>query len=283
MPKTLFISEQLTYCTTRIECRMADGSIGTGTGFFYAMLRTPENNVPVIVTNKHVVAGAVEGRFWLTQKDVNGDPLVGQHLTLALSNFESLWLGHPDPNVDLCVMPIGPLLQKAADGGTTFFFGTLDDSLIPSIADLDELGALEEIVMVGYPNGIWDSRNNQPILRRGVTATHPNIDYEGRAEFLIDAACFPGSSGSPVLLLNQGGWTTRNGGTVMGGTRVKLLGVLYAGPQHTTSGEVVVVTIPTQQKAVAVTTIPNNLGFVIKASRLKELEAEVRRRIETAA
>ncbi len=44
--------------------------------------------------------------------------------------------------------------------------------------------------MIGYPNGIWDEANNMPIIRRGITATHPNFNYNGKPEFMIDAACF---------------------------------------------------------------------------------------------
>jgi len=90
---------------------------------------------------------------------------------------------------------------------------------------------------------------------------------------MIDAACFPGSSGSPVFLYNVGGWANRDGGMVIGGTRVKLLGVLYAGPQHTATGEVRIVAIPTTQRAVIISAIPNNLGIVIKALRLLEFDA----------
>jgi len=172
-------------------------------------------------------------------------------------------------------MPIAPLLLEATAKGQSFFYVSLDPSLLPNEAELADLGTLEDVLMIGYPNGLWDSTNNMPIFRRGVTATHPNIDYEGRREFLIDAACFPGSSGSPVFLYNATGWINRSGGIVMGGTRVKLLGVLYAGPQHTATGEVQIVTVPTQQRAIAVSTIPNNLGLVIKASRLVELDAVV--------
>jgi hypothetical protein len=50
------------------------------------------------------------------------------------------------------------------------------------------------------------------------------------------------------------------------------LGVLYAGPQHTATGEVRIVNVPTQQRVVAFSTIPNNLGLVIKASRLHEID-----------
>ena len=51
---------------------------------------------------------------------------------------------------------------------------------------------------------------------------------------------------------------------------IKLLGVLYAGPQHTVQGEVKIV--PIQQKAIAVSGIPNNLGMVIKAEQLLAFE-----------
>ena len=111
-----------------------------------------------------------------------------------------------------------------------------------------------------------------PIFRRGITATHPNLDWNGKPEFLIDAACFPGSSGSPVFLYNQVGYATKSGGMTIGPSRLKLIGILYAGPQHTISGEIKIVTIPTQNVPVAISSIPNNLGIVIKATKLEDFE-----------
>lgn len=54
------------------------------------------------------------------------------------------------------------------------------------------------------------------------------------------------------------------------GSRCKLLGLLYGGPQHTSTGSVVFENIPTNPKAII--KIPNNLGIVVKAVRIKELE-----------
>lgn len=54
-----------------------------------------------------------------------------------------------------------------------------------------------------------------------------------------------------------------------GASRIILLGILYAGPQLTVTGEIKVVTIPNmQQKALAVSHIPNNLGYIIKSERI---------------
>ena len=219
-----------------------------------------------------MVAGAVRGKFSLTLRGPDGGPQVGQHLSIELDQFEQRWLPHPEAGVDLTIMPIAPLLQEAQQRGRTFFFVGLDKSLVMSDAELGDLSALEDVIMIGYPNGIWDAVNNLPVVRRGVTATHPNVNYEGRREFMIDAACFPGSSGSPVFLYNVGGWADRAGNMIMGGIRVKLLGTLYAGPQHTATGEIQIVTVPTTDRPVAISRIPNNLGMVIKASRLAEFD-----------
>lgn len=267
---SLSLAEQLAHSTVRIECDLP-GGIGTGTGFFYALDQKGEQHIPVIVTNKHVVQGATKGRFLLTQVGSDGLPMVGQCQAYELEAFQQLWFSHPDPDVDLCVMPIAPLLKEAQKSGKQFFFATLDKTLIPSAAEVDDMVGLESITMVGYPNGLWDRANNLPIFRRGMLATDYKRDWNGKKEFLIDAACFPGSSGSPVMLFEVGGYQTKKG-MFMGASRVKLLGVLYAGPQHTVQGDIQVVVVPTQQKAISLAGIPNNLGIIIKAEQLLAFE-----------
>ncbi|MCE5233223.1 MAG: serine protease [Mizugakiibacter sp.] len=268
-------AEQLAHSTVRIECDMPGGMIGTGTGFFYSLDKNGDQHVPVIVTNKHVVAGAIKGRFLLTLQDSAGGPAVGTYQAFELDNFERRWAPHPDPHVDLCAMPIAPLLREAEQRNQKFFYVTFDRTLLPSRAEIEDMIGLENITMVGYPNGLWDCKNNLPIFRKGVLATDYKYDWNGRKEFLIDAACFPGSSGSPVMLFDVASYQTRKG-TFMGSSRIKLLGALYAGPQHTVEGDVRVVVVPTQQKAVAVAGIPNNLGIIIKAEQLLAFEGMFR-------
>ncbi len=267
-------SEQITYSTVRIECEFKNNAGGTGTGFFFQFLKDEStgNHIPVVITNKHVIEGSCKGRIIFTLADSNNDPLDTEHFRFNLDNFETFWIKHPDPVVDLCAMPIAPFLKEAENRNKSLFYISLEKSLIPTEKQLAEFSALEEILMVGYPNGIWDHVNNKPILRKGVTATHPNFDYCGKKEIMIDAACFPGSSGSPVFIFNEGGYRDKKGNTYLGQNRIILLGVLSAGPQHTTQGEIEIVDVPTGKRPVAISRIPNNLGLIIKSERILELE-----------
>lgn len=267
-------SEQLAYTTVRIECDTPAGT-STGTGFYFAFCRNGDQSIPAIVTNKHVVAGSTKGRFCLHLSQCT-DKTPTTHIRFEIPDFEKNWIGHPDHDVDLCVMPIATLLRFSEQRGKKLFFIPMRQELLPSAAELANLTAIEEVVMVGYPNGIWDHVNNMPVFRRGVTATHPNVDYCGRKEFMIDAACFPGSSGSPVLLYNCGNYVDRKGTIIIGSVRCKLLGVLYAGPQHTATGEISIQNVPTVQRPVSISRIPNNLGIIIKAELLRDFEALLR-------
>lgn len=270
------ISEQILHSTVRIETILSNGQRTTGTGFFFKFLENENGeHIPVIITNKHVIEDSSIGIFRLTLVDKDGNPDYKNTKEYNIPNFQNSWIGHPDNDIDLCAMAIGGLLNMAQADGINFYYVPLDKSLILNEEDEKDLTALEEITMVGYPNGIWDSVNNLPILRRGITATNPKIDYNGKEEFMIDAACFPGSSGSPILILNEGSYRTQN--AIIMGSRIKLLGILYAGPQHTATGSIQVVNIPTRQEPIAISRIPNNLGIIIKSKKIIELETEVKK------
>ncbi len=263
--------DQLGYCTVRIEGTNGDGEIFTGTGFHYNITSTPSLTAPIIVTNKHVVKGMQQLRFLLTAKGPDGLPINTEHIPITIRDSVDHFMYHPDPLVDLCAIPLQPILAIAAKDKQELYYRSFDSTMLPTNLKSSELGAHEDILMVGYPNGLWDNVNNLPIVRRGMTATHPCINFQGRNEFVIDAACFPGSSGSPVFIHNPGGYHTKNGIRISD-YRLLLIGVLYGGPQYLADGTIEIVTVPTTKMPVPRISIPTNLGYVIHASRLRELE-----------
>jgi hypothetical protein len=129
---------------------------------------------------------------------------------------------------------------------------------------------IEPVLMVGYPNGLWDETNNRPITRQGSTASHPLHNWNGERTFVIDAACFGGSSGSPVFLYEDGLFRTA-ADTYTPGTRIVLLGALYAGPMVTAEGRLVPRPIPTSTIAVPQINLMMNLGYVVQADAIDDL------------
>jgi hypothetical protein len=151
----LSLTEQLAFSTVRIEV-VSERGTSTGTGFFFDLLEESDKSVPVIVTNKHVVKGAKQGTSILTSVKADGTPDLKNHIPVGVDNFEQQWLLHPDPNIDLAIMPIAPLVNQAAKQGLKPFFKTFNKGLIPTEDQLKELTAVEDILMFGYLNGIWD-------------------------------------------------------------------------------------------------------------------------------
>ncbi len=157
--------EQLLFTTIRIETTTSVGQ-GTGTGFVFTYT-SPQGPAPFLVTNKHVIANAQKGKFILL-KAHNGKPLLGVGFPIQVDDFEQTWFGHPDPEIDVAVMPLNPLLQLMTQSEVEIFYRSIVDSFIPSEDDLKNLDALEEIIFIGYPNGIWDQKNLLPIMRKGI-------------------------------------------------------------------------------------------------------------------
>lgn len=253
-------SERLAHTTARIECTIQNGT-SVGTVFFF----TDEDSRRFLVTNRHVVEGATGAVIALTAAvATSAIPAIVAQVYLQFT--ESDWYGHPDPLVDLCALPMALLESALIEAGHAAHLVPITAADIPSASDLDGFQAVESVLMIGYPNGIWDDTNNQPVARRGITATHPHRQYEGRSEFMVDIGCFEGSSGSPVFLYDTLGIHHRDGTISAKPRRHFLLGVFFQGFVSSTEGSIV--RMNKRAKGVPVTDIPLNLGLVVKADEL---------------
>lgn len=259
----------LIHTTIRIEVQTSKG-IATGTGFFYEFFHEQDKPVPVIVTNKHVIKDGIIGNLKFSIIDDNAKIIEGQNYTITINEFEKAWILHPDPNIDLCILPMAQIYAVALKNNKKLACAILVKDNILTDAEIKELSNLEDVTIVGYPDGIWDSYNNLPICRKGITATPIQYNFENSPKFLIDAAIYGGSSGSPVFIFNQGSYSIGN--TLYAGSRVKLIGIVYAVAQHTVSGDLKIIDVPAQKLPIPITQIPNNLGVVIKATELSGFE-----------
>lgn len=230
---------------------------------------------PFLVTNKHVVDGAVViGLTFHVTTDNNETPITGSGRLISFRTDQIPIIRHPDPNVDLAAIAIAPIHEHAVNSeGWQPFTKCLDWKHLPPPEMIADFGALEDIVMVGYPTGIVDHANNFPIVRRGITSTPFNTNYQGKREFLADIPVYGGSSGSPIFLMNEGSYSTPKGLFV--GTRFALLGVLYAGHTETVNGHIVAEPIPTNFTSIAWIKHMINLGLCIKSALIEDMATEI--------
>ena len=260
--------DQLPHTTSRIEAFFPSGQTSIGTGFFFSF-EIPEGNVVTLVTNKHVVMGATSAKIYVSRSD--GDQaLFGQFNSWDIEDFNQTVVSHPDPNVDLAAFPVGGIFQEMESAGTPAYYRSFVAKNIPNQIEIKALTAIENILMIGYPTGIWDQANNLPIIRRGITATPYKRNYNGREEFMIDCACYPGSSGSPIIIADNV-HLNNNDGSLTFSSRFHLLGLLWGGPLYSAEGQIIVRPAPTSVMPISVSQIPTNLGFCIKSSKILDL------------
>lgn len=272
---------QVSLCTTRLECS-GPNLTSLGTGYFYAFQYPSDQEkdeilIPAIITNKHVINGASQIKITVQiikqGADVKEDASTDQEerKEFIISDLHKNIIHHPSDEIDLCVIPIGIILNSIPAGyGVKNVF--IRKSWHLGEAHKSQLRPIEPILMIGYPNGLWDKENNRPIARHGYTATHALKKWNGKREFLIDAACFPGSSGSPVFLFEDGMYRTPNGYTP--GTSIKLLGTLWGGPIYNAEGQLIPRAIPaavqSKTEQIPVVDMMLNLGFVIHADAIDD-------------
>lgn len=243
--------KQLLFSTVRIVADTKElNQKSVGTGFLLSKKIDEKKQQIFLVTNKHVIAkssgeGKIIGKFTKASfsflKDENGNPKLGDSVTINVDNLTDMFLQHPDETVDLAICNISNIFNQLTQQlKQNVFIRTIPIDLIPK--ENESFDAIEDITFIGYPNGIYDQKNHLPIARRGVTASPFEIDFNGSKKFIIDAQVFPGSSGSPVFIKEQ---NLKNGSLRLGSERYFFVGIISKVFQRNQTGSIKQAVIPT--------------------------------------
>ncbi|CAM4431401.1 Trypsin-like peptidase domain-containing protein [Pedobacter westerhofensis] len=263
------ISEQLLNSTIRIECNrdtIIDGTkrniVSTGTGFFFSFYINGKDNT-YIVTNAHVINNSKVGILRFTEL-LDSLPNYGHIVNVQISNFESLFIKHPTQ--DLAIIPLDLIVNNGLVLGKPVYFRSGSEKVLFTTQYDQKVDYIENAMMIGYPKGLYDSYNNLPIVRRGLTATPVQIDFQNQPKFLLDIPVYPGSSGSPVFIYDfSGSYPSKENGRLMSGSRLLLLGIATQSFNYPFSGEII--NDSTGHKEI-MTKLPINVAVVIKATEL---------------
>ena len=235
------IADQLVYSTVRIWCEKSTMH-SSGTGFFLIKNYSDGSNINAIVTNKHVVEGFEKAEISFAGVSDDGSPDDHNQVIITINDLQRKIFPHPSPEIDICLLFINDEIEKSRQAGKQVYYLSIGAEMIISPADADLLTPIEDVIMIGYPQGIIDTYNNKPVVRKGITATSLKLDYNGTSDFLIDIACFPGSSGSPIFLRKEGlEKEEKDTGIQIGiSPRYSLLGVVHSMLTAKTNGDIVV-------------------------------------------
>ena len=216
------IAEQLFFVTIRAETQ-----VRTGTAFLYQYVHDSDSAVAekrglFVVTNAHMLYESEWIRLTFHRGE-DGLPVLGKRHVIQLP--VTSWYIDDHENVDIAVLPLSAFAAEADAESQKYFIKAVTHEVQSSSAALEVLDAIEDVVFIGYPNDFYDRVYNLPIARRGVTASPIAHDFEDAEAFVISAPVFPGSSGSPVFIVNSTEFRTRSGNLVQR-PRTLFLGIL---------------------------------------------------------
>ena len=264
--------EQIAYATVLIR---TEG--GSGTGFLLEKKLKNGKMIPLLVTNKHVIQKKNEHEnivlsetgtlIFHASEETIYKPSEKFTSIIFEKDFGKHFVLHPNPNIDLCALNLAAFINAGRKIKPEPFITYIPTSLIPTEDELRNLDYMEDIIMVGYPQALLDNVHNYPIMRKGVTATHPYIDFDGQKEFLADIATYSGSSGSPIFLTKRD-YIDKKGCSHIGDDIFYFMGIVYS---VETSGIFIDVLEPIKLQQEDKIRISMNLAHVIKSSELYEL------------
>lgn len=188
-------SAQLMQATVQVEQQLPDGTHIIGTGF---LINDPTPNGrprTVLVTANHVFDRMTgpEAHVGYRVQDSDGawrfDP---KPIVIRAAKGAPLWTHLPSRDVAAVVVKAPPAFARAAiplawlAGGDTF--------------EQYDVRPGDEMMVLGYPQGLSADSAGFPILRSGRVASRVDAPSAATPTFLLDFRVFPGNSGGPVYM-----------------------------------------------------------------------------------
>ena len=177
-----------------------------GTGFFVAWMADDGIGL-FLISNKHVLEADPKLTYRISlhrrSTERSGFPLEvgGKQMWVATQDpitvdlpWADQYFQHPIDTVDLACICCTQLLDMRGVVLVPFSQTRI------LVWERSNLYPSQEVLFVGYPDGIRDRMHNLPVARTGTLASMPHVHFNGQPDFLIDAQVWAGSSGSPVFV-----------------------------------------------------------------------------------
>jgi S1-C subfamily serine protease len=184
--------------TVQLEQPLPKGSKTVATGFLISD-PTPDGQPRIVlITADHVFEGMPgdEATIGWRIKASNGTWAYAPQKIAIRAKGRPLWTRNPNRDVAALKISAPPEFARAAIP-LSWLAG--DDALANN-----ELEPGEEMLTLGFPQGLSSNAAGFPILRSGRVASYPIGPSATSPTFLLDFQVFPGNSGGPVWLDEPG-------------------------------------------------------------------------------
>ena len=188
------LSIGLIHATVQIEQRLDDGARTVGTGFLISDPTPDGRPRTVLVTANHVFK-KMPGPFatiGFRVENADGSWQYDPEPLQIRDGAKELWARLPARDIAVIAIDAPPQFAKAALPQTWL---ASDDAFTKyAIRPGDEMLAL------GFPEGLASNAAGFPILRSGRVASYPLAPSSAFPTFLLDFNVFPGNSGGPIYM-----------------------------------------------------------------------------------
>lgn len=183
----------ITTCTTSIEAMQNGQIINYSSGFFYEY-----RHKKFLVLNRHVIidehkdyyADSINIYLHNSLEDIKSIKKVTINL---YENNKPVWFEHPEYTKFLCDIILIPVGYKYLEGCVLNF---INESFYLNVM---QLSGFSEVIVIGYPHGIFDNKNKLPVYRKGLIASQHPFNYYDKPCFLVDTYINSGMTGGLVM------------------------------------------------------------------------------------
>jgi hypothetical protein len=188
------VTVDLIAATVELEQPLGTGTRTVGTGFLIAD-PTPDGRPRVVLVTANHVFERMKGddaTVGFRVQNPDGTWSFAPQKIPIRAEGRALWRRHPSRDVAAIAITAPPAFARAAIpldwlGG--------DDGLAG-----EPLAPGDEMMTLGFPQGLSANAAGFPILRAGRVASYPLGPTKAFPTFLLDFRVFPGNSGGPVYL-----------------------------------------------------------------------------------
>ena len=189
-----------------------------GTGFLMTKKLDGKKRGTFLITNKHVLrkdtsgpySKFIEVRFYAKSKSDSDQKIKWIRVPILAANnkFHEIVFMHPNKSVDIAGMLISALVNQYSND---IDFTSLSENniLTREVAQQELIDAGEDLLILGYPAGIFSETNYLPLVKSGLLSSSSSEDLylklgdsseiKGKV-YLVDGALFGGNSGGPVFI-----------------------------------------------------------------------------------